>query len=804
MFLHNLKIAFRNILKYKTQSVISVLGLTIGIVFFAYGYRWYQFETTYDAFYPNSDLIYRVYPVHKSSGVPYDMGQMPYIAVNKMQQTFPEIEKSAVLFPRYSSRMLCDNKDLGYPDFEFVDERFFLMFPPKVIAGTINDRSMGNEDDLVVTESFARKQFGTSEGALGKTLLSGYDISYTIKAVIADPPQNTIFRSEGYIPDSFVKQFSSKAEESVQWRDVANARIYIKLHSKTNVTKFLQKLETFAIDHNYNDDMFIRITPLSSVRYTVGVNSENTIFDIKYLRTFIFAGILLLFASFFNYINLTLRNIRTRYREINLRLVSGASGRKIFLQFSTEITLMMVIVALLAFSLAELIQGFFECQFSTVIVTDCLFFTLLATIFVVLFMLNVVVYLFLLRLVRKVSFRQFVPIRQKVIVENGSLILQLIIGIGFIMCSFIFWRQMHFLQTADWGFDKENLFQLKTEVRERTGLLKTIRELPFVTGIIESNYFYILSNTEDMGALGVEGVKWENKLPANNPMFETFGVDADFISSMGLSLLAGRNFNTEDFTRGSQADKIIINETAKQVMGMADPIGKKVAIPAMWWNESGRKKEEFEIIGVVKDFHSVALQYPIPPLIIKGEKQNNEGYMNYIRISPGKEQEAEKAINQLIPRFFPDKEGTKLLTPMNVVLDDLSKTEQYLFRLFSTTALLCILISIFGVYSMSQRETLRRRKEIAIRKTNGAKTKEIVALFVREYLLTTFVACAIALPLSGFFMQRWLENFANRIGIAWWMFLLVILFVIFIILMTIISQIIRAARENPAEVVKSE
>lgn len=804
MFLHYLKIAWRNLLKYKTQSIINVLGLTIGIVFFAYGYQWYQFETTYDSFYPNSGLIYRLYAVHKSSGKPYGGGEMPYVAVNELQQTFPEIARSAVLFSRYSSSMTYDTKYLGYPDFEFVDERFFLMFPPKVLAGTLNERSMGNSDDLIVTESFARKHFGDPNEAVGKTLVSGYNISYTIRAVIADPRVNSLFRSEGYIPDTFVKQHSDRADELVQWHEFTDARIYFELHPQTNVVQLSRKLETFAVDRGYNYDMLIKMVPLSSVRYTVSAYDSESMFDIKYIRTFIFAGILLLFAVFFNYLNLLIRNLRIRSREINLRRVTGASGCKIFLHFFTEITCIMVIAGLLAFSLSELIQGIFEREFSTVVAIEHVFLILLFTILLVSLLLYLSVYLFLFRFVRKMSFRQFVPKRHNSFFGNGSLILQLVIGVSFIMCSFVFWRQVHFLQTSDWGFNKENLLQLKTEVRERPALLKAIRELPMVTDIIESDYFYILSDPEDMGPLGVDGVMWENKPAADNPMFESFSVDTNFISSMGLSILEGRNFTAGDFTRRNEADKVVINEAAQRAMGLVNPIGEKISVPARWFNDLGRGKDEFEIIGVVKDFHTLPLQYAIPPLIIKGERLNAEGYMNYIRVAPGTEREAEKAINQLIPRFFPDKEGSKLVTSMKEILEDLSKTERDLLHLFTTVALLCILISVFGIYSVSQDETQRRRKEIAIRKTSGAKTNEIIGLFIKEYLSITLAACIIGLPLSTLFMQHWLETFTNHISITGWMFLLVILFTVIIVLITVYGQITRVARENPAEVVKSE
>ena len=186
-------------LKFKTQTIISVLGLTIGVVFFAYGYHWYKYETGYDSFYPDSDRIYRVYGIYKNSNKIYDQGYMPYVAIKKLEEAFPEIEGVAIRFPNYGSSLKHEDKDLGYPIIEFVNDEFFHLFPPKVILGTIEDNTLKTLQELIVTESFARKHFGSPEEAFGETIISAYEEKYVISAVIEDPLGNSIFRSEGYV-----------------------------------------------------------------------------------------------------------------------------------------------------------------------------------------------------------------------------------------------------------------------------------------------------------------------------------------------------------------------------------------------------------------------------------------------------------------------------------------------------------------------------------------------------------------------------------------------------------------------------
>lgn len=195
------------------------------------------------------------------------------------------------------------------------------------------------------------------------------------------------------------------------------------------------------------------------------------------------------------------------------------------------------------------------------------------------------------------------------------------------------------------------------------------------------------------------------------------------------------------------------------------------------------------------------------PMVLKNVTPWRESIF-YIRASEGTETETLNLIDEILTKHFkannPDRESDNMIRTMNSLLSDLSKKEQELLKLFTVVALICILIAIFGIYSVSQQETQRRRKEIAIRKTAGVKTKEIMNLFFREYLSITLIASVIALPLAWLFMNRWLQTFAYHTSITWWMFALVILLVSAIVILTIFSQVYRASNQNPAEVVKLE
>lgn len=805
MFNHYLKIAWRNLLKNKVQSLISILGLTIGVMFFAYGYHWYKFETTYDDFYPYSDRIYRLYGIHKGTGKLYADGFVPYISVDKLKSEFPEIEETAVQFGNYGSSYRYNGENIGYPTILFMDDNFLKMFPQKVIAGTIDLEQISSDNEIYVTKSFANRIFNSPEEALDETIVSAYG-SYHIKAVVEDPPPNTRFTNEVFIKGNFAIAFNDQTDEAIQWRDLREAKLFIRLHPNTDIEKFATKLRTYAIDNGYNENLLFEITPLSQVRFVVPDRSEKIIFGVGYICTFIMAGMLLILAAFLNYLNILIKNVIVRVREINLRRVSGASVKEIFSQLLIEMMMQVGLVTLLSLFLIEVTTSVFERTFDTIITQPNIYFILLIAIGVLIVSLSLSAYLFLHRFIQRSSYIKHFSGRKELNYSRASLAFQLAISVFFIMSAVVFYSQVRFMKHADWGIETDDILQIEMRLDKRSEFMEHISKLPVVEQIAESDYFSIYESSDNMEATNITDVTWDEKNLNFNPQFQTYGVGDNFFDVFGIELLEGRNFIAEDFTHYKyETDKIIINQAAVKTLSIDNPIGKKITIPLNSFSTgSGRWKKEYEIIGIVQDFHTVGMRSKIPPVLIKGFKADYRGFRNYVKTVSGMEQEAIKAINEIIPNYEPDSEDRQLVKTMNSIFLELSVKEQNLLKLFLTVSLLCILIAVFGIYSVSQRETQRRRKEIAIRKTSGAKTKEIMQLFFREYLTITLFASAIALPFAWLFMYRWLQSFAYHISIAWWMFAVVILLVAAIVIITIFSQVFKASNQNPAEVVKAE
>jgi len=253
-----------------------------------------------------------------------------------------------------------------------------------------------------------------------------------------------------------------------------------------------------------------------------------------------------------------------------------------------------------------------------------------------------------------------------------------------------------------------------------------------------------------------------------------------------------------EWWKEGQTKKTVLNEEAVHVMRLSEPIGSIIRGPSL---EDFSIIEEYEVAGVVNDFHALSLRSRIQPTIFIGSPNLNN--ILYIHVVPGQEQEAIQRITPILPDIDPIFMDARL-TPISQLYDRLNQSEQIGLQLFSVLATVCLLISLFGIYAVATAATLRRRKEVAIRKVAGAEVNTLVRMFFREYTLQVIVAGVIGLPLAYIVMDRWLQGYAYRTNIPWWLLIGVIAVIIVIVLLTVLGQVVKAANNNPAEVIKSE
>lgn len=801
---HYIKIALRNLWKYWIQNLIGIIGMAIGISFFTIGYDWMEYETSYDSFHPDSERIYQVYGIDKRNGK--KSGMLPMVLGEKLLQEFPEVEALAMYYIQYPNPVKLDNKELGKFDFKSVDEHFFELFPPTIIAGK-TDRLLETPQELVITEDFARKYWSSPEEAVGTALSVGfrYKDPVIIVAVMANLPANSNFRAEGYRQDILSRKFQSYKAADKLWR-IKEEQIFVLLKESVDKEAFEKKLQNYVIDNQYDEYMTLKIANITEVRHTL---ASDVSFNINYIRTFGGAGLLLMFCALFNFLNLYINRMLQRSKEMKLRKTVGAGSFSIIKLLQTELLLQFLFVFVIGLVLLIQVIPIFEQKFETHIVKSDLltkYLIVSAATFII---------MFIICLLSEIKFTRFSSLTQSAgntigyrFLRNSSICLQLSICVFFLMSSFVFYKQVALMNNFDWGFNSEGLIKMVMDAKDRENIEKEILQLPIVKGFVATGQFevskepsFITDNPEINGA--------ELEEP-----FLLFDVGNTFINTFEIPLVEGHMFTDEDLVEFSyggskykRADVVVVTESFQKLMNMENVIGEKILLPdESIVSQSGEYgKEEKEIVGVIKDFHITSLQNPTYPLVLRQIRQPGGGYYNYVKVDKEREQEAMTTIKDIFKKYASagDPETLQIEIVENA-LENMNKSENASLQLFSILAVLCIVIAIFGIYSISSSNMERRRKEIAIRKVSGATAMRIVRMFLAEYTKMLLVANLIALPLAFYFMYNWLMQYTYKAEIELRMFIFVFVFTLIIVVLTVLYQVVSAAKKNPAEVLKSE
>jgi len=374
-----------------------------------------------------------------------------------------------------------------------------------------------------------------------------------------------------------------------------------------------------------------------------------------------------------------------------------------------------------------------------------------------------------------------------------AVIMQLAVSIIFIVAALVVMMQMRFVNHKDLGFDSRGMIQLSGFLdysgKVQGALERELAAIPQVESITQASFEP--RHKADIYTMITE-VEWPGKSSFEKPAFNVIYTDSQFAETFRLKMLTG------EWWYNGETQKIVLNEEAAQVMGLSDPEGSIIRIPSF---DDTSIIVEYKVAGVINDFHTLSLRNRIQPTIFLPSSQSSN--ILYIRVAPGQELEAIQRITAILPDIDATLADARL-TKVDELYDHLNWSEQVGLKMFSVLATVCLLISLFGIYAVAAAATRRRRKEIAIRKVVGAEVGNIIRMFFREYTLQVITAGVVALPLAYLVMSSWLQGYAYRINISWWLLCGVIVGVVIVILLTVLMQVLKAASSNPAEVVKNE
>ncbi len=810
------KIAVRNLWKHRTFTAVNVAGLAIGMATSLLILEYVSFERSYDSFHQQANDTYRIQynQVNKEGAVTAKATTFASVGQG-LRTAFPEIT-SVVRFHRSSALLSYEYPKLvrmfREENILAADPAFLTFFSFSLLKGNPTT-ALQNPRSIVITQSLARKYFGTDE-PIGKTIkmTGGYgdwtgndyqEVSYyTVTGVLADIPDNS------HIPVNALVSFNlfSRGEaELSNWGD--NFHTYVSLQPGSSPQALTAKLPVFIKQVLGNDTKDgVQLQPLTSIHLDTALLGELSTNGSR-----IMVSVLLLIALFtsliawINYVNLATARATERAKEVSVRKVTGASGGDLLWQFLLEAMLLNGLSLCLAIVLVEVAQPGFNAltgkSLSLHVLLNTSWMLVYAGFFIGGILLSSLYPIFINVAVQPATVLrgQGVPTGQGLSLRKALVVFQFVLSMILIAGSLVMYRQLTFMQRADVGVTLNQLLVLNGPATTDSTYQSRLQELkagllnnPTIKRVTASNLIpgKTIAGLSKAGL--VRRLNQREEESAGRYFFSQ--VDYDFQQTFGARLVAGRWFSTTYGTDAVPGQSVVINETAARLLGYANPVA------AIGQQINYRVQSTPTIIGVLKDYHQLSLRKVIDPIIFElGEAP--DGYFT-ASVSPDKLPETIAAIQQVWQNVFPDSPFSYFF------LDDFFNQQYQLDWTFAQLsglfALLAVIVASLGLFGLASLTTIQRTKEIGVRKVLGASVGSIVMLLSKDFLKLVLIAIVIASPIAWYAMNRWLQDFAYKIDMEWWVFALAGLLAIGIALLTVSFQSVKAALMNPVKSLRSE
>jgi predicted permease len=785
MFRNYLKIALRNIIRHKGYSVINVAGLAIGMACALLILLWIQDELSYDRFHENADRLHLIALTQKLETGQQTMPTQQAPLGPLLKENIPEISEYA-RFREYLYTLAYDERTFQ-EEIYFVDPSFLTMFSFPLLQGDLAT-ALDDPHSIVLTETMARKYFGENE-PLGKALRLKDQIDLTVTGVIRDIPHNSTIQFECLTPFALLGELGYRTDE---W--LGNDYLtFVLLEELASYQQVGEKINVFCSDL-YKQEKGVAECPYTMFLHPVAKAHLYPLGwpggRIDYVYIFALAAAMILIIACMNFINISTARSVNRAKEICLRKVVGASRAQLGKQLLGESILLSLIAAAASVAFAEFLLPIFNYlagkELSLVYSNPALLVGLLAIVILtgVLSGMFPAIYLSAFQPVKVLkghlkSGKGALQLRRILVVFQFALSLVLIIA------TIVISSQITYINNKDLGLNKEDVLYLVASqgIKEHyTTFKEELEKNPSVISVTAAAQGITHINSSLGNNWGFDGRDPNQRLEIH---FDW--VSLDYAETFGLKMAEGR-FYSEKFP-SDMVDGIVLNEKAIELMGIEDPIGKRFS----YWGNDKR------IIGVVKDFHLEPLYETLKPMILIYQDFIN--YV-YIRIAPDGASQVLSSIETVYKRLEPG--GTFQYGFLDDRYRSQYRAELRLATLSRYGTALAIIIACLGLFGLASFMAEQRTKEIGIRKVLGASVTSIVRLMSREFVLLVLLSIVIASPIAYFAMNRWLEHFAYRTGLGWWIFITGGFLALLITLITVSFQAVKAALTNPVETLRYE
>ena len=807
MLRNYLKVALRNLWKNKGYSAINIIGLAAGLATCLLIVMYVWDELSYDRFHEKADRIYRVDSDIKFGGTDMKLAVSSDPMGATLKRDYPQVEQFTRIYASEGRKLIKKgNEFVTEPHIAYVDSTFFDVFSFPLITGNPKT-ALNDPNTAVISQTGAKKYFGT-EDVIGKVIETNEKVSYKITALMKDMPRNSHFNFDILLSiDNVDYQFGNYLSHNfttyVVLQKGTDPNIF-KSRFKDILTKYvlpqaqafmsIKSMDEFEKSGNYLEYHLMPVTKIHLYSARFPELAPNG--DIQSVYIFSAVALFILLIACINFMNLSTARSSNRAKEVGIRKVLGTERKTLIGQFLTESTLVAVIALFIALGITFFILPFFNdvsnksLQFSNLF--DKRFFPFLILIPLVVGVIAGSYPAFYLS-----SFQPITVLKGKLSagfkksnLRSTLVIIQFSTTIILIIATIVVYSQLNYIQNRKLGYNKSQVLIINNTDALNNQAKTFATEISGYSGINNatiSSFLPVENSSRSDNTYSKEAVM-DSKTGLN---MQTWDIDENYLPTMGMELVKGRNFSKEFLT---DSNAMIINETTAALLGYDDPIGKN-----MYVNDQNRNLVPIKIIGVVKNFHFESLRQSVGPLCFR--LRRSSGFAIF-RINTTDVKSLVSKVESTWKKMAPGMPFSYRF--LDDAFEQMYRTEQRTGKLAMAFAVLAILIACMGLFGLATYAAEQRIKEIGIRKVLGASVNNIVEMLSKDFLKLILISAIIAFPLAWWAMHSWLQDFAYRIDMPWWVFLLAGVIALFIALATVSFQAIRAALSNPVKSLRTE
>ena len=794
MIRNYLRAAWRNCWKYRPVTLLNIAGLSAGMTAAILIFLWVGNETSYDSYHPGADRIYRTTATITSINRKWAKAPLPL--ADLIRSELPQVEKVSVIRNSYSTWFHIGDEFFEQKAAAYVGKDWFDLMHYDFVEGNAAS-FMAHPFSLALTETKAKQYFG-NRSAIGQTILID-TVAYEVRAVIKNNPSNSSFQYDVLMPlDSWLANPLIRPGEMTY--DNYNYAMFLRLRPGVDPGRTAEKITSLLDSHQKKANTVIDLEPLTGMHFEKDISlGGGSPMDRSTIYIFSALGIFLLVIACINYVNLTTARASLRAKEVSIRKIVGADKRGLFIQFILESLLISVVSLVITIALVRLSLPLFDHltgkTFANPLTSPVLWKIVAITLLTATALNGIYPALLLSSLAPLNVFKGATILKfRDVSLRKGLVILQFSFSIVLIIGTIIIQRQLHYLQTTNPGYDRAQVFSFSlpwtmfantppgTKAATYAGIYHDLTSESSIADVCMASESIVNLRSSTVNA------DWEGHDTSYKPVINQLSADDSYRKFFHIQLAAGRWF-----LPANPADEhnFILNETAVNEFRMHKPVlGQRF----VFQHDTGT------IIGVVKDFHFTSLHTRITPMVIFNRDTWRSTF--FVRTQPGQALRGLESARALMRRYNPGHPFSYSF--MDDEFENLYRADQRLSALILAFSVIAVVISCMGLFALAAFSAQQRVKEIGIRKILGATVGSILLLLSRDFIRLVLTSIAIATPVAGWVMYRWLQDFAYRIPLGPWMFLLAGGVAIAIALVTISFQSIRAALTNPVEHLRTE